>query len=257
MGGGIIATLMAPTLARHGWSSPAFFQGTSMQRSPSLVLSSLVLALCAGSAAMAADGKISSLGKANPKAPILSKSELKACLAQQAKLKQTAVDLDQRVQAVNAEGDGMAKRRDALKGETEAFQKQNDAIKDFNARQTAFAERAKQWNADKKAFDEQDMSGSERKSRARDLQTRLDELHKDEAALNTEGQTLAAAAQNEGATLQSHQVAFNEALDAWKAKQSALEKERDAYELDREEWQQTCGNRRFREDDETALKAGK
>ncbi len=256
MGGGIIPTLMAPTLARHGWSSPAFSQGTSMQRSPSLVLSSLVLALCAGSA-MAADGKISSLGKANPKAPILSKSELKACLAQQAKLKQTAADLDQRVQAVNAEGDDMAKRRDALKVETDAFQKQNDAIKDFNARQTAFAERAKQWNADKKAFDEQEMSGSERKSKARDLQTRLDELHKDEAALNTEGQALSASTQNGGATLQSHQVAFNDALDAWKTKQSALEKERDAYELDREEWQQTCGNRRFREDDETALKAGK
>lgn len=227
-----------------------------MQRSPFLVLSSLALALYAGTA-LAADGKTSSLGNANSKAPILSKSELKACLAQQIKLKQTAADLDQRVPAVNAEGDDMAKRRDALKVETEAYQKQNDAIKDFNARQTAFAERAKQWNADKKAFDEQEMSGAERKRRARDLQTRLDELHRDEASLDAEGKALSAAVQNEGATLQAHQVSFNDALDAWKAKQSALEKERDAYELDREEWQQTCGNRRYREDDEAALKAGK
>jgi hypothetical protein len=52
---------------------------------------SLVLALCAGSALAADNGKISTLGNASAKAPVMSRDELRVCLQQDA-LKARAED---------------------------------------------------------------------------------------------------------------------------------------------------------------------
>lgn len=89
------------------------------------------------------------------------------------------------------------------------------------------------------------------------LKRELETLTAASTQLKTDRETLDTSSAEAVAAYNARAEARNAGIDAWDKRSADLRKEADALNTEQALWDLECGNRRYREDDEIALKKGK
>jgi hypothetical protein len=193
-----------------------------------------------------------------PRKPILTRDELRACLNQEVDIR-TRIEKHEAARApLSAEKDEVLKAQEALKPELEAVQaRQKAAVADLNAKFVAHGQRVEKFSADVKAFNEANRSGAQAEQRRR-------QLNDEQAAIGTAAKALEAERAALTEKLQGEAKAFNDkkaAVDAriaeWNARNGAWVDANVKLDEERRGWIDNCADRRYREEDEIAIKAGR
>jgi hypothetical protein len=216
----------------------------------------LVAALAAPAAAQT-PARTGSLGGGAGSGPVMTRDELRACLKTQA-------DLTVRVAAYDAQRAALEKEKAAILAENQKLgaekgnlQSVADSVKQANERGLEMTRRVDDWNERWQAFEKANRSGPVADRQRRQLIEEQKALQKEQADLKAASSD--AAAPGAGAAAQ-----FNQRAEAMAARTVAynefnkkVAKEGEDLALERDLWASECGNRRYREDDETAIKQGK
>ncbi|MGM9489954.1 hypothetical protein [Ideonella sp. YS5] len=216
----------------------------------------VAMAVVHGPALAQSDTKTLS-GKSSGTGKILTKEELRACLQQQTSLASRKTELDSRQTAVAAEREQVQKDTDAIKAEQASLGSQKSAVDDLNARMTAFSAKVKDLQQRRDDFEKSGRGGPTAERERRKLEKEAAEIEKEQAQLNAEREKLQTGGNEAVNKLNARVEAQQQVAQAWNDKSKKLAADQQAYEDDRIAWLDNCGNRRFREDDEKAIKAGK
>lgn len=199
-------------------------------------------------------------GFGNARGALLTRDELRACFNQEAELKKRLEATEATRVPLEAEKKAIGEEQAAMRGERDKLDPSelNAAVKAFTERHQAFTERRAKWEARVKAFNEAGRRGSDQERDA--LNAERAELEREHVALEEERKRLLAtqSAREQAAAAFNAKVA---ALDAkvadWNKRNVAYNEGAAALESDRQAWVGNCGNRRYREEDEQAIRAGK
>lgn len=195
-------------------------------------------------------------GKARAGGKVMTKEELRACMKQQDDLAKGRTDLEVRREALNKERDAIQAENEALKTEQSSFKDRSSKVKEYNDRMTAFAARVDAYNAAMAELAEM-KAGPFADRRRRELDKEKQELARIDAQQKSEGANMQTGMQQEVAALNARVDAQGKRATDWNTRSKALDAEATAYEDKRVDWKLECGDRRYREDDEKAIRAGK
>lgn len=208
-----------------------------------------------------ADGKTLSLsggsGTAAVRGPLLTREELRSCLKQEESLRTrlAALDagrapLDQEKQAITADQLALRAERaplDDVKKKSEEFALR---LKDFSARVQSWQERVEAHNSARPAGSTYDRNQAQ-------LKKDREEIEKERLDLEIERLRLSASGEEVVRTYNAKAQALDERVTAWNARNSAWNETTAALDAERKGWVSSCADRRYREDDETAIRQGK
>lgn len=214
----------------------------------------------AAQAAAPAASDAAARGFGTARGPLLTRDELRACLSQEDDLKKRLTTqeaarptLEQEKKAIADEQAVMRAERAKLDGADIAA-----AVSAFTERNKVFSERRARWDARVKAFNDAGRDGTTAEREA--LNAERVELEREHGALEAERKRI----QGLQSERQEAAAAFNvkvKALDArvvdWNKRNGTYNDTLATLESDRLAWTANCGNRRYREDDELAIRAGK
>jgi hypothetical protein len=189
---------------------------------------------------------------------IMTRDELRACLTDEANIRGQLEALDKVRAPLEPEKAQLTADQQTLREERNGMEAtQKDIADSLNAKFKAFAAKVEASNARVAAFNDAGKTGSaaERERQA---------LNKERAALETERVALEAEKDDMVAKLKVRVDSFNERAQAverrvvdWNARNAKVNDDAQAVEAERKDWVANCSNRRYREDDEIAIKAGK
>lgn len=208
-------------------------------------------------ATMAQEAGIKSLdGKASAGGKIMTREELRACMKQQDDLARQRTDLEARREAINKERDVIQAESEAFKTEQASLADRNSKVKEINARMDAYAARVNAYNQAMTELNDM-RAGPFADRKRRELAKEKQELTRLEAEYKAEGDTARSGLEKDVNALNARADAQNKRATDWNTRNKALEGEASAYEDKRIDWKLSCGDRRYREDDEKAIRAGK
>lgn len=197
-----------------------------------------------------------SLGSGAGSGPVMTRDELRACLKNRELLNQRTAQLDATRKALDADKAAITAESDALKAERGGIDKASSSVADINARQQKVSAAIEDWNARWKEFEASGRSGPMVERQRQNLLREKQAMEKENAELEalrggTSSSPEAARKYNERATAAEQRVV------AWNQRNAAAVKETEALVQERDLWASECGNRRYREDDEIAIREGK
>ncbi len=202
----------------------------------------------------------SSRGFGSARGPLLTRDELRACFSQEDELKKRLEGQDTARAPLEQEKKAIAEEQALMRAERAKIDGAElpAAVTAFTERSKAFAERRARWDERVKAYND---AGRTATAEERDeINAERAVLEKEHGALEAERQRL----QGLQAARTDAVQAFNlkvRALDArvadWNRRNNAYNDANAAIESDRLAWSASCGNRRYREEDELAIRSGK
>lgn len=206
-----------------------------------------------------AQAKTGSLGGGSGAGPVMTRDELRACLKGQADLKQRVADYEAQKVAADKEKAEILAENQKLQAEKGQLASAAGKVKEENARYADLAKRVEDWNARWAEFEKAGRAGP---MVDRERKKLLDEQRA--LAKEQEGAKAAAAGGGGGGDGTSAAQQFNAKAEAVQARTVAynernkqLVKAGEDLAQERDLWAGECGNRRFREEDEIAIKQGK
>jgi predicted nucleic acid-binding Zn-ribbon protein len=213
----------------------------------------------AGSAAWAqAEGKLNTLGgKSTSIGKVMTRDELRACIKQQEDLNTRKTTLEKRQIALKDERTVIQKENDAIKAEQDGLNARKGNVDDLNKRMAEHAERVKDLNQRSADFEQAGRSGPNAERERRKLDKERADIEKAEAALKTEREQVSGGNADVVAKLNARVDAQQQVASDWNTRSKKVDQELQTYENDRGDWVSNCGERRYREDDEKAIRAGK
>jgi hypothetical protein len=208
-----------------------------------------------------AQGKTGSLGGGAGSGPVMTRDELRACFKSQAELKQRVTDYEAMKAAADKDKAAILADNQALVAEKAQLAATAGKVNEENARNANLAQRVEDWKARWEAFEKSGRAGP---MADRERKKLLDE----QRALERENDAARAAAAGgggvSGGSETSAAAKFNAKADAVSARTVAynernkqLVKMGEDLQQERDLWAGECGSRRFREEDEIAIKQGK
>lgn len=241
---------------------------TKLSRLASLVLACalpLAAAQAAGQSSPApAGGKAVKSGPVNDDAKrrgkndrLLTRDELRACMRLKDSNDAGTAGIERRQAELDTEREALASAPDAGAAVRAAVEEKRKAVQEADAAYAAYGKTVEDWNTRMAEFE----------ARAKDMRNadrRRIVLKQEQAALKLDEQKLVG---ERNAAIAAYETAVKEANEklaqggqgnaAWNKKSEALAADEQALLDARRKWATECGARRFREDDETAIKAGK
>jgi chromosome segregation ATPase len=222
---------------------------------PAALLAAFVLA--GAVPAMAQEAGIKSLdGKARAGGKVMTKDELRACMKQQDDLAKQRTDLETRREVINKEREAIQAENEALKTQQASVIDSNAKVKEVNDRMNAYSARVEAYNQGMTELNDM-RPGPFADRKRRELAKEKQELSRIEAESKSESDTIRADLEKGVTALNARVEAQNKRATDWNTRNKALEEEASAYEDRRIDWKLSCGDRRYREDDEKAIRAGK
>lgn len=197
-----------------------------------------------------------SLGGGGGSGPIMTRDELRTCLKQQAELKVRVAEFERNREALAKEKDAILQTKSAIDAERGGVQADAAKINDINARTEAVAKRIDDWNVRWQAFEKEGRSGPIADRQRRQLLNEQRDLQEANAALEKERTALGgvgAGANEVNAKVES----LNARTVAWNENNKRMVALNETLTQERALWADECGSRRFLEEDEAAIKAGK
>lgn len=189
------------------------------------------------------------------KGPIMSKDELRACLAQKDVV-------DKRRSDITAQNDQLTRERDALQQTGAALRAEGTQIEQRNAAVRALAERNREhqtkvqdWNG--RAAKLKDAPPADQEKLLAELNAEKDGLQKSFDSLKAEQAQLSAGFNEQVAAYNARAQEHARNVEALNTRAAQLSEQSQAEARDRDAWRSSCADRRYREDDEIAIKRGK
>ena len=218
----------------------------------------------AAAAAAAADKTLGSGGAATaeapgaPRKPILTRDELRACFADEAgirdrlaKIEAERAPLETGKQAIAAEQTTFREERTALD------KRQRDATEALNIKFRAFAAKVETSNARVLALNESKRTGAAaERERGEQIAERVT-MEKERESLEAEKTRVIAELQAAVDSFNGSAGTLDKRIVDWNQRNAKTNDQAGTVEAERKDWLTNCSNRRYREDDETAIKAGK
>jgi len=189
--------------------------------------------------------------------PILTRDELRACLNQEQTIRTRLSEHEAARAPLDREREGIAAAREALSAERAKVQAVSDQASAFRARMEAHAARVQQWNRDVEAFNARTPAGSAGERERLRINSERDALQKAQTELEAERTALASGGEQVVAAYNANAKAVEARVNDWNTRNQAWNEAGQQLEFERREWVQECADRRYREDDEIAIKAGK
>ena len=216
---------------------------------PHLTLMALAAALSAPLPALAQK----SLGGGSGSGPVMTREELRTCLKQQATLKTQVEQYEQEKAAIERDKADIQSTQKAIDAERGGVQADAAKINDVNARTEALSKRVSEWNENWQAFEKANRSGPMAERERRRLLSEKRSMEKEEKDLADERAALGDA--SGGASQVNSKVdALNARTVAWNERNKRVVKMGEDLTQERDLWASECGNRRYREDDESAIR---
>jgi len=212
----------------------------------------------AGEKSMSATGLAADGAASAPRRGMLAKEDLRICLNDEAALRRRLADAEVARLPMETEKQAIAAEQKAYRDERVTLEtNQKTATDGLNTKFKVFTERVEALNARVAAFNESRRTGSAaEKARA--------EMNKERADLDAERPGLEGDRAAVLVRLQEAVVAYNakavvvdKRVQDWNARNAKLNDDSAALEAERKDWVGNCANRRYREDDEIAIKAGR
>jgi len=216
-----------------------------------------VLFAAAHGPALAQSGDSKTLTGKTGTGKVMTRDELRACMKQQTELATRKADLEARQTKVNAERDGIQKETDAIKAEQAALSSRKGDVDALNAKMNAFSAKVKDLQARQEELEKSGRSGPTAERERRKMEKEAADIKKEEGELNAERDKIQSGGNDAVNALNARVDAQQQAAQSWNDRNKVLAKEQQVHEDDRIAWLDNCGNRRFKEDDEKAIKAGK
>lgn len=236
-------------------AGPAMTRLAMTLRSTVWLLAATLLCASTGAFAQAAP-KTLSLGDGKSNAPLLTRDELRACLQRQTSLNQQRETLQRDNAAHDTQRAAIEREGEALKAERAQIDRQRQAVDDLSRRTRELNDRVADWNARSKQFNESNRTGPMADRQRRQLETERKQIEADTQALQADQQTLVADLEKKVAAYNERARARDAEAEKWNAGNAALSGRSQALQTERDLWLAECGNRRYREDDEIAIRRG-
>jgi hypothetical protein len=227
---------------------------------PHLLLPALTLAaLVALPQAGLAQSKTGSLGGGAGSGPVMTRDELRACYKSQAELKQRVADYEAQKAAADKDKAAILADNQALAAERSQVQASAGKVNEENTKTADLAKRVEDWNERWAAFEKAGRAGPMADRERKRLLDEQKALEREQNAVKA-----AVAGATGGSSEPSAAAQFNAKADAITARTVAfnernkqLVKMGEDLQQERDLWAGECGSRRYREEDEIAIKQGK
>lgn len=189
--------------------------------------------------------------------PILTREELRACLKQEETIRVSLAEHQAARAPLDKEREDIAKMREALAAERAQVQAASDKAAEFRARMEAHAARVAQWNRDVEAFNSNPPKGPFGERERVRINTEREALQKAQTEFEAERATVAAQGEKAVAAYNANAKALEARVADWNQRNQAWNEAGQRLESQRNGWVDACADRRYREDDEIAIKAGR
>lgn len=244
----LLRLVTAASCASAGLASPALAQSSpSKAQAPSIVLP-------ASPAPKAAPPRTLG-GKGAPSGKLLTRDELRACLKRLDDINAVGKDLVQRRTVLDTEKGELVKSGDALKLARADVDSRLAAVRAWEGRMRAHATEIEAFNQRARAVDEAPKADREAMTKALDADR--EGLNRTRAALTSDEASLVPAYEASVRSYNDRAKAHDAVVVDWNARNKALNEAALKAEDERNSWVTECANRPYREEDETAIKAGK
>lgn len=197
-----------------------------------------------------------SLGGGQGSGPVMSRDELRACLQQQQALGTMVAAYDKDKAASDREKAELLRIQQAIEAERSGLRVDAAKINDVNARSADFSRRVADWNKRWQELEESGRTGTMADSDRKALIEEKRRFDEEREALQREQATVGAGMQD-AVAMNARVDALNQRSAAWNERNKLLAQRGEDLLLERDLWTSECGNRRYREDDEKAIRSGK
>jgi predicted nucleic acid-binding Zn-ribbon protein len=198
---------------------------------------------------------VSASGKAT--GPLLTREELRVCLSQEESIRTRMAGLESKRGPLDREKEVLVADKVRVtedRGEMEGAKQQAEAV---NTRTKDYASRVDAWNklaADVAANGRQGAAGERQRSEVNRKREELERELKDVESERKKVEEGSLAAVN---NYNARVAAYQARADDWNKRNAEVNDGARALEEERRKWIAECGDRRYREDDENAIRRGK
>jgi chromosome segregation ATPase len=189
--------------------------------------------------------------------PILTREELRACLGQEESIRLRIAEHQQARAPLDREREGIAAQQETLRAERTQVDAAASRVTSLRGRMEAHAARVSAWNRDIEAFNARPPSGPAGERERLRLNTEREALQKAQADLEAERGSITADSEKIVAAFNAKARQLDAAVADWNQRNNAWNQTGAKLEEERRGWVTGCADRRYREDDEIAIKAGR
>ncbi len=208
-------------------------------------------------AAPAAGDKTMSLGGKAGSGPILNRDELRACLSQEEAVRKR-LDAHTALRApLDKEKADLAAAQQSLRAERAPLEDMKQQAEALSERMKAYGARVTAWNDSVTAFNAAAPTGSKADRERTALNKEREDLGVQQKALDAEKTELAAKSEATVRDYNAKAAVVDAQVTGWNQRNEQWNQDGRALEAERSEWVISCADRRYREDDEIAIKRGK
>ncbi len=215
------------------------------------------LAIAVALPAAWAQGSPKSLGSGAGSGPIMTRDELRTCMNQQTELNVRRDKLEADRKALEADRAAIVAENEVLKGQQGKFQQAQGNVAEVNARTQALSERVSDWNARMQQFEKENRTGPFADRQRRQLMSERAELDRENEALNAARGGVSGASPEEVKAYNERAAALQARSNEWNERNKRLVAVSEKLADDRAFWASDCGNRRYLDTDEAAIRQGK
>lgn len=196
-------------------------------------------------------------GTGGARKPILTRDELRACLDTESSVRNRIAEHEAARAPLDEERKQIGAEQEALKADRAVVDEAVARAEAFKAKMAAHAERVKVWNQEVSQFNDRPPTGAAgERTRVRINQERV-ALQKAQGELEAERVQVQASSQAAVDGYNAKSKVLQERIAAWNQRNSDWNEAGRKLEADRLAWVGECSDRRYREEDELAIKAGR
>ena len=134
--------------------------------------------------------------------------------------------------------------------------KRNDEIRAYNDKMKAFSARVDELNQKSEEMKDGSLTGRNLERRQRELAKEQAALEAEDKLLKAEGDKISGASMTEFVNkMNARAEAQQKVATSWNDRSKALDQANVTYEDNRLDWRASCGDRRYREDDEKLIRS--
>ena len=210
------------------------------------------------------EGKTLSLGGASaaadgaPRRGLLDRDELRVCLKEEVTIRTRLEEAEKLRQALNAEKGPIEADRAAQKLEREALDaRQRTSNDELNAKFKAYGARIESWNKRVVDFNDAKKTGAAADRERKALDDERAAFEKERPLLDAEKNAVIARLTEDVKVFNERATKIDARSTDWNRRNNEANDANTVLEGDRKTWVSTCANRRYREEDEAAIRQGK
>lgn len=201
--------------------------------------------------------KTLSLGGKSSGGPILTRDELRVCFSQEESIRKRLEAHTALRTPLDKEKADLSTAQAGLRTERAPLEDMKKQAEDLSQRMKNYGDRVTGWNERVKTFNSENPTGAKGERERVALNKERDDLAVVQKSLEAEKTEFAAKSEATVREYNAKAAAVDAQVSNWNQRNEQWNQDARALEADRSEWVINCADRRYREDDEIAIKRSK